>query len=52
MLHRYVSASAIGRYQALNKKNIGDMMSLDIAFPRNQKKWLRKLLKKLKVMSF
>ena len=40
MLHRYVSASAIGRYQALNKKNIGEMMSLDIAFPRNEKNWL------------
>ena len=40
MLHRYVSASAIGRYQALNKKNIGEMLSLDIAFPRNEKNWL------------
>ena len=40
MLHRYVSASAIGRYQALNKKNIGEMISLDIAFPRNEKNWL------------
>ena len=40
MLHRYVSASAIGKYQALNKKNIGEMMSLDIAFPRNEKNWL------------
>ena len=40
MLHRYVSASAIGRYQALNKNNIGEMMSLDIAFPRNEKNWL------------
>ena len=47
MLHRYVSASAIGRYQALNKKNIGDMMSLDIAFPRNEKKWLEVLPKNI-----
>ena len=47
MLHRYVSASAIGRYQALNKKNIGDMMSLDIAFPRNEKKWLEVLPKSI-----
>ena len=45
MLHRYVSASAIGRYQALNNKNIGKMMSLDIAFPRNEKKWLETLPK-------
>ena len=43
MLHRYVSASAIGRYQALNKKNIGEMMSLDIAFPRNEKNWIETL---------
>ena len=47
MLHRYVSASAIGRYQALNKKNIGDMMSLDIAFPRNEKNWLEILPKEI-----
>ncbi len=47
MLHRYVSASAIGRYQALNKKNIGTMMSLDIAFPRNEKKWLETLPKNI-----
>ena len=45
MLHRYVSASAIGRYQALNKKNIGEMMSLDITFPRNEKNWLEILPK-------
>ena len=47
MLHRYVSASAIGRYQALNKKNIGEMMSLDIAFPRNEKNWLETLPKEI-----
>ena len=47
MLHRYVSASAIGRYQALNKKNIGEMMSLDIAFPRNEKNWLENLPKEI-----
>ncbi|MDB9787893.1 D-lactate dehydrogenase [Flavobacteriaceae bacterium] len=47
MLHRYVSASAIGKYQALNKKNIGEMMSLDIAFPRNEKNWLEILPKNI-----
>lgn len=45
MLHRYVAASAIGRYQALHKKTIGKMMSLDIAFPRNEKNWLETLPK-------
>ncbi|MDG1792180.1 MAG: D-lactate dehydrogenase [Flavobacteriaceae bacterium] len=47
MLHRSVSASAIGRYQALNKNNIGEMMSLDIAFPRNEKNWLEILPKEI-----
>ena len=36
----------MGRYHALNKKNIGDMMSLDIAFPRNEKNWLDNVLPK------
>jgi len=43
LLHRYVSASAIGRYHALNSKNHGEMMSLDVAFPRNEKDWFEKL---------
>ena len=47
MLHRYVAASAIGRYQALHKKNIGKMMSLDIAFPRNEKNWVETLPKEI-----
>tara|TARA_B100001093_G_C26807615_1_gene1006161 strand:- start:304 stop:1992 length:1689 start_codon:yes stop_codon:yes gene_type:complete len=43
MLHRYVSASAIKKYQVLNKKKIGKMMSLDIALPRNEKNWFETL---------
>ena len=43
MLHRFVSASAIGRYHALNAKTSGEMMSMDIAFPRNEKDWFEKL---------
>ena len=39
LLHRFVSASAIGRYYNLKNKQVGEMMSLDIAFPRNEKKW-------------
>ena len=34
-------------FRSLNKKNIGDMMSLDIAFPRNEKKWLEVLPKSI-----
>jgi D-lactate dehydrogenase len=43
MLHRFVSASAIGRYHSLNKNQHGEMMSLDIAFPRNEKNWFEEL---------
>ena len=42
-LHRFVSASAIGRYHALKNKEVGAMMSLDVAFPRNEKKWFEEL---------
>ena len=42
-LHRFVSASAIGRYHILNSKSHGEMMSLDIAFHINEKKWFEKL---------
>jgi len=47
MLHRFVSASAIGRYYSLFKKDIGEMMSMDIAFPRNEKEWFEKLPKEI-----
>ena len=43
ILHRFVAASAIGRYHALHKKRLGDMMTMDIAFPRNEKQWFEKL---------
>ena len=43
ILHRFVAASAIGRYQALNENNTGGMLSMDIAFPRNEKDWFEKL---------
>ena len=46
-LHRFVSASAIGRYHMLYSKNHGEMMSLDIAFPRNEKNWFEKLPKEI-----
>jgi len=47
MLHRYVSASAVGRYHALNNKKCGDMISLDVAYPRNEKNLLYKLPKEI-----
>lgn len=47
MLHRYVSASAVGRYHALNNTKCGDMISLDVAYPRNEKNLLYKLPKEV-----
>lgn len=43
ILHRFVAASAQGRYHALNRKKLGNMLTLDIAFPRNEKEWFEKL---------
>jgi D-lactate dehydrogenase len=43
LLHRFVAASAIGRYHALNTKDLGEMMSMDIALPRNEKNWFEQL---------
>jgi len=43
ILHRFVAASAVGRYHAINKNKSGGMMSMDIAFPRNEKDWFEKL---------
>lgn len=43
LLHRFVAASAFGRYHAIHKNNLGEEMSLDIALPRNEKNWFEKL---------
>ena len=43
LLHRFVAASAIGRYHALNPKDLGEIMSMDIALPRNEKNWFEQL---------
>ncbi len=43
LLHRFVAASAIGRYHALFAKDLGEMMSMDIALPRNEKHWFEQL---------
>jgi D-lactate dehydrogenase len=47
LLHRFVAGSAIGRYHAIHQKKVGPMMSLDIAFPRNEKDWFEKLPKEI-----
>ena len=43
ILHRFVAAGAVARYHALNFNKSGEMMSMDIAFPRNEKDWFEKL---------
>ena len=43
ILHRFVAASAIARYHALHQKKSGEMMSVDIALPRNEKDWFETL---------
>ena len=43
VLHRFVAGSAIGRYHAIHQKEVGSMMSIDVAFPRNEKKWFENL---------
>ena len=43
ILHRFVAASALGRYHSINKKYTGSMLSLDIAFPRNELDWFENL---------
>ena len=44
ILHRFVAASALNRYHAINSSKTGGMMSMDIAFPRNEKDWFENLL--------
>ncbi|MEM6643210.1 MAG: D-lactate dehydrogenase [Bacteroidota bacterium] len=43
LLHRFVAGSAIGRYYAIHQKDVGPMMSIDVAFPRNEKDWFENL---------
>lgn len=45
ILHRFTAASAFGRYSVLNESKIGGNLSMDIALPRNQKKWFETLPK-------
>ena len=43
ILHRFVIASATPRYAAVNEKNTGALLSLDIALPRNDRDWFENL---------
>ena len=43
ILHRFTAASAFGRYSKIHENKIGGQMSMDIAFPRNEKNWFEEL---------
>ena len=43
ILHRFVAGGAIGRYLAMNSKDLGAMMTIDVAFPRNEQDWFETL---------
>lgn len=47
ILHRFVAGGAIGRMHAVNKKELGDVMTIDVAFPRNEKEWFETLPEEL-----
>lgn len=47
ILHRFVAGGAIGRYYALKKKQVGAMMTVDVALRRNEAAWFEKLPKEI-----
>jgi D-lactate dehydrogenase len=42
-LHRFATAGAAIRYQAVHHKTVEDILALDIALPRNTQNWLEEL---------
>jgi len=43
ILHRFAAGGAIGRYHAMHSDKVGSMMTIDVAFPRNELDWFEKL---------
>jgi len=43
ILHRFVAAGAIGRYHIMEAKRMGPMMTIDVAFRRNEFEWMETL---------
>jgi len=43
LLHRFVTGGAIGRSHIMNGHKNGAMMTIDVAFPRNEKDWFETL---------
>jgi D-lactate dehydrogenase (quinone) len=42
-LHRFAAAGAAIRYRAIHRKEVQDMVALDVALPRNGTSWLERL---------
>lgn len=43
ILHRFVAGGAIGRYHAMKSKELGAIMTLDVALRRNENDWFETL---------
>ena len=43
ILHRFVAGGAIGRYHALKRNQVGALMTVDVAFRRNDAQWFEQL---------
>lgn len=47
ILHRFVAGGAIGRYHVMHSKNLGAMMTIDVALRRNDPDWFEVLPKEI-----
>ncbi len=47
ILHRFVAGGAIGRYKIMQGDKLGSVMTIDVAFPRNEIEWFEKLPQEL-----
>ena len=43
LLHRFVAGGAISRSDLINSKKFGELMTIDVALPRNEKAWFEQL---------
>lgn len=43
ILHRFVAGGAIGRYHIMKRKDVGPMMTVDVALRRNEQAWFEEL---------
>ncbi|WP_273151434.1 D-lactate dehydrogenase [Methylophaga thiooxydans] len=43
ILHRFVAGGAIGRYHVMKRKDVGPMMTVDVALRRNEQAWFEEL---------